>query len=302
MTCGSCGNQNPPGARYCTRCGTELAEPTPIAAVAAAASGAMARAARAQAANAAQADPAAPMVQAANQASAEPAWRVPPGPREDHDALATPAYAAAPPRRGIAALLLALCALAAAVVAVWRLGSAPTSADTVTADRAPSAAVPAAPAPPPADVTAVPPTPDAATASAAAERQGATSQAKAGDESAEPVEITQLPARPATSRAARRPATEKAAAPTPAPPAPAAAPAPSAPAAHAPMARAPATVPSVSPVNDRWAKMNDELSRCTREDFITRVICGQRVRFRYCEGYWGKVDACPASPPPERGQ
>jgi hypothetical protein len=58
----------------------------------------------------------------------------------------------------------------------------------------------------------------------------------------------------------------------------------------------------VAPVNDRWAKMNDELSRCTREDFITRVICGQRVRFRYCEGYWGKVDACPASPAPERGQ
>jgi len=68
------------------------------------------------------------------------------------------------------------------------------------------------------------------------------------------------------------------------------------------VARAPATVPSVAPVADRWSKMSDELSRCTREDFIARVICGQRVRFRYCEGYWGKVEACPASPTPERGQ
>jgi hypothetical protein len=58
----------------------------------------------------------------------------------------------------------------------------------------------------------------------------------------------------------------------------------------------------VAPVSDRWTRMNEEMSRCTREDFITRVICSQRVRFRYCEGYWGKVEQCPASPPPERGQ
>jgi len=301
MTCGSCGNQNPPGARYCTRCGAELAEPTPIAAVAAASS-AMARAARAQAANAAHADPGAAIVQAANQASAEPAWREQPGLREDPAAPASPAYAAAPARRGIAALLLALCAIAAVVVfTVWRLGSAPAPRDTVMADRVPSVAVPSAPAPQRADATATPSMLDAPTPSqATAERQG-ESQARTGDEAAEPVEITPLPARP-VPRAARRPATEKAAAPTTAPPAPAAAPAPPPPAVRAPVARAPAAVPSVAPVNDRWAKMNDELSRCTREDFITRVICGQRVRFRYCEGYWGKVDACPASPAPERGQ
>ena len=265
----------------------------------------MARAARAQAANAAQADPGAPMLQAANQASAEPAWREQPGLREDPDARAAPAYAAAPARRGIAALLLALCAIAAIVViTVWRLGSAPAPADTVMVDRAPSAAVPSAPASPPADATAAPSNLDVPTptpSQAAAERQAESSQAGNVDETAEPVEITPLPARPAP-RAARRPASEKAAAQTTAPPAPAAAPAPPAPAVRAPTARAPAVVPSVPPVNDRWAKMNDELSRCTREDFITRVICGQRVRFRYCEGYWGKVDACPASPAPERGQ
>jgi hypothetical protein len=300
MTCGSCGNQNPPGARYCTRCGTELAEPTPIAAVAAAANGTMARAARAQAANAAQADPAALKVQAANQASAEPAWRQPPGLREERDVPVSPAYNAAPARRGIAALLLALCAVAAvAVVTVWQLGSSRAPADTATAERAAGVAVPAAPVPPPAEVTS--PLGAATPSETAAQRQAESSQGGTGGESAEPVEITPLPARPAPARGARRPAAEKAATPTP-PPAPGASPAPTAPVTRAPAARAPATVPSVAPVNDRWARMNDELSRCTREDFITRVICGQRVRFRYCEGYWGKVDVCPASPAPERGQ
>jgi hypothetical protein len=70
----------------------------------------------------------------------------------------------------------------------------------------------------------------------------------------------------------------------------------------APVARAPAQVASATPAADRWTRMDDELSRCTREDFIARVVCGQRVRFRYCDGYWGKVDQCPASPAPERGQ
>jgi hypothetical protein len=48
--------------------------------------------------------------------------------------------------------------------------------------------------------------------------------------------------------------------------------------------------------------MRDELSRCTREDFISRVICDQRVRFQYCGGYWGKVPQCPGSPAPDHGQ
>jgi hypothetical protein len=55
-----------------------------------------------------------------------------------------------------------------------------------------------------------------------------------------------------------------------------------------------------APVVDRWTQMNDELSRCTREDFISRVICDQRVRFRYCNGYWGAVPQCPGNPAPER--
>jgi hypothetical protein len=55
-------------------------------------------------------------------------------------------------------------------------------------------------------------------------------------------------------------------------------------------------------VVDRWARMSDELTRCTREDFISRVICDQRVRFRYCKGYWGTVSQCPGNPSVEPGQ
>ena len=306
MTCGSCGTHNPPGARYCTGCGAALAEPTPIAAVAAAAAnGAMARAARTQAANAAQADPAAPLLQAANQASADPAWRERPPLGEVPEGPAPPAYDAAPPRRGIAMMLLALCVIAAvAVVTLWQFAREPAPADTVagheaSADGTPSVATPPTPAAPPADAAPPPVTAESAVpANATADRNAATSQAATSGEPGQPVEITQLPARPAPPRTARRPAAEKTAPSVAATPAPAASPAPSPPT----VARAPATVPSVAPVADRWSKMNDELARCTREDFIARVICGQRVRFRYCEGYWGKVEACPASPAPERGQ
>jgi hypothetical protein len=109
---------------------------------------------------------------------------------------------------------------------------------------------------------------------------------------AQPVEIKPLPAKPARRTAAVATPAPKSTAPAPA--APAAAPAPERPQAVAAAPKAPAV--------DRWSQMNDELSRCTREDFIARVVCDQRVRFRYCNGYWGKTPQCPGNPAPERGQ
>jgi hypothetical protein len=53
---------------------------------------------------------------------------------------------------------------------------------------------------------------------------------------------------------------------------------------------------------DPWSRMREELSRCTREDFITRVICDQRVRFRYCKDFWGRVPECPGNAPTDHGQ
>lgn len=60
-----------------------------------------------------------------------------------------------------------------------------------------------------------------------------------------------------------------------------------------------APAPAIPKANDRWTQMNDDLSRCTRKDFINRVICDQRVRFQYCDGYWGTVPQCPVSPSTE---
>jgi hypothetical protein len=305
MTCASCGSHNPAGARYCTRCGAELSDPTPIAAVAAAANGAMARAARAQAANAAHADAAAASLQAANQASADPAWRQQPHEVDVRDPPALPAYGQVPPRRGIALALLVACVIAAAVVIAWRLTGSERS-DAVAERAVPEGDANAPTAPPP--LTAAPATPaespsltsppaaPSAAAQSAPPVPAADDARAANAEASQPVEITPLPARPAPPRTTRRAAPEKSA-----PPAAASAPAASPP-PPAPVARAPVAAPSALPIHDRWARMNEELSRCTREDFIARVICGQRVRFRYCEGYWGKVEACPASPAPERGQ
>jgi hypothetical protein len=49
--------------------------------------------------------------------------------------------------------------------------------------------------------------------------------------------------------------------------------------------------------------MSEELRRCQSESFLARVVCDQRVRLRFCDGYWGKVAQCPGNVVnPDRGQ
>jgi hypothetical protein len=73
-------------------------------------------------------------------------------------------------------------------------------------------------------------------------------------------------------------------------------------AAH-PVAPAGGMATAPTPVVDRWAQFAEELHRCQAESFLSRVVCDQRVRIRYCEGYWGKVAQCPgAIANPDRGQ
>jgi len=48
--------------------------------------------------------------------------------------------------------------------------------------------------------------------------------------------------------------------------------------------------------------MRDALARCGQESFIGRVVCEQRVTFRYCNGYWGKVAQCPEGRNPNAGR
>ena len=59
-------------------------------------------------------------------------------------------------------------------------------------------------------------------------------------------------------------------------------------------APAPAVAPEPAPPQpDRWQEMSDALANCAQENFIGRVVCEQRLRFRYCNGYWGRVAQCP---------
>ena len=53
--------------------------------------------------------------------------------------------------------------------------------------------------------------------------------------------------------------------------------------------------PPPRPVPDRWQNMRDALVRCDSEGVFGGLICGQRVRIQYCEGYWGKVAQCPGA-------
>jgi hypothetical protein len=64
-------------------------------------------------------------------------------------------------------------------------------------------------------------------------------------------------------------------------------------ASPAPPTAAPAAAPPQEPVKlDRWQTMNAAIARCPRADFFAGVLCEQRVRLQYCEGYWGDVPEC----------
>jgi hypothetical protein len=54
----------------------------------------------------------------------------------------------------------------------------------------------------------------------------------------------------------------------------------------------PVAVPPPRPVPDRWQNMRDAQAECDRLGIFDGLICGQRVRIQYCEGYWGKVAQC----------
>lgn len=298
--------------------------PTPIAAVAAAS---IARRPGREAANAAHAEPAhvsAPDATADSHDGGLPPFGVDGvAHAANSDQPARPAYADAPHRRGLAvAVVAALVAVTIAVVAAvaWRISGEPQSVMTANT---PNEAAPkhapaqaAAPAPGQPDTSTATAAPAAApeTAPGTAPETASSEAAQAASSTASttparadvPVEIKPLPPHPSTaSRPAHR---AQAAKPAPTTPATAQAPEPPSEPITPKVAQAPtpvhrAAAPTATRAVDRWQRLDDELSRCTREDFISRVICGQRVRFRYCDGYWGKVPQCPGNTnTPDRGQ
>jgi len=312
VKCASCGRDNPAGARYCVHCGAEQSPPTPIA-VAAAAMATRPRSPVPQAANASQADVAQEGGRTVSRATRHQpdAWSgdtqspafpagsdpfdfpdpppvaVPPSGPPPATASAIPVYASHPRRLGIAALLIAACVVVALLAFVFwkvRQGGEPVVPVVADGDRGPSVMSAF-----PSDATPqrTPRQPDAAADSSA---EGSPPAFGAAAPSS-PVEIKPLPAKPARKAAVRAPPPKSA---------PSAAPAAVAEAPPVPERPQVAAAAPKAPAVDRWAQMNDELSRCTREDFISRVICDQRVRFRYCNGYWGTVAQCPGNPVPER--
>jgi hypothetical protein len=317
MNCPNCHKPIPARARYCIHCGAEQ-EATPIAAVAAAASTARSRREAANAAHAEAIPEVAPLPASSAAIVELPSAARARDPQVASDPVTRPAYADAPPRRTLAVSLAVACfavGIVAAATAWWFYSPSTNSADAVTAPAENAAGTPAASSAP--REAASPSAAETATEAASGVSSAAAEHANAADvtqaraesptgvtEAPQAVEIRPLPPARAAARAARpatrAPETPKVA--TAAQPPTTSAPAPP-PASAPPRAPAVAMAPTVAaPVSDRWARMDHELSQCTREDFIARVVCGQRVRFRYCAGYWGKVPACPGSPAVERGQ
>jgi hypothetical protein len=71
-----------------------------------------------------------------------------------------------------------------------------------------------------------------------------------------------------------------------------------------PVAATPRRAPTrvAEPPRDPWQAMNEGLSRCAREDFLSRIACEQRLRLQYCPNYWGLVPQCAIGRTTDHGQ
>jgi hypothetical protein len=186
----------------------------------------------------------------------------------------------------IAAIILCVAAAAGLAYAGLRLARPPDSLPDGQA--APSATTPMSPGEP-----LAPPLPEPAAGPASSALAPAATRATVPQEARHtPAPMPQAP--PASSRSddaapapTARAFTLFATAPELPPPQPAVSPAPVAPPAPAP---------------DRWQRMAEAISACGREGFLAGVICEQRVRLQYCDGYWGKVAQCPNGVANDHGQ
>ncbi|MEO5698883.1 MAG: hypothetical protein ABIS17_14230 [Casimicrobiaceae bacterium] len=78
--------------------------------------------------------------------------------------------------------------------------------------------------------------------------------------------------------------------------------APSRPAAPVVSAATARTRVSPAPRPDRWERMDVAMRACAGQDFFRRVVCEQKVRFEYCDGFWGQKTQCPGNPGNDQGQ
>lgn len=293
MNCAICGKDNQPGTRFCVHCGAALAAPPAGAALTTGISSVTRP------------------VAAASVPPPRPAPPPPPdvatGPRPVAPAPSVPAYDIAPKKTNVVFLLLGLAALVAAGGYVgYKVFGVPTEVrDTLSKSEAPATPSAVAPTTAPSPPTAAPivpsepikPAEEKATEPPASSAQPAGDAVEPGKSPSGTAPKSEPKAVPPKAAPVPKEARPPAIAPPTQPP----------PAAPAPVPR-PAAVgsgtPDVTPpVQDRWVQMGDELRRCQREDFLSRVVCDQRVRLRFCDGYWGKVAQCPGGiANPDRGQ
>ena len=59
------------------------------------------------------------------------------------------------------------------------------------------------------------------------------------------------------------------------------------------LAAAAAPPPAAAP-RTRWETMRDDIAQCAKRGFFEGVVCEQRVRVRYCDGWWGRSPECPS--------
>jgi hypothetical protein len=52
-------------------------------------------------------------------------------------------------------------------------------------------------------------------------------------------------------------------------------------------------LPGGAEPEDSLKALDAALGQCGG-NFMARIVCGQRARFRYCDGYWGRVPQCPS--------
>ena len=311
MTCAICGKENQAGTRFCVHCGAALAAPrggSQQSTIETAGAILAPKSAR----------PVMPPPSATSTATippyvppevSSPPPASPPPPRAQETGFVSPpaepappvpAYNADPKKAGwlVIAIAVAGLAIVGGYFAYRMVSSGGDVKDTLARMETPPPAV----TKPPAQPAETPPFAVAEAPKPAPETPPPTPESKVPAVLETPPPVAAVP--PKSEAKTPRPPSDKTssrqAAPPPAttPPPIAAAPAPS-----PPRPSQASAAPTAAPVADRWTQFAEELHRCERETFLSRVVCDQRVRLRYCDGYWGKVAQCPGGVAnPDRGQ
>src|SRR5437867_11015382 len=312
MKCGACGNENQPNAKFCVHCGAVLSQALPPSAATVPP--------RPAGGTIAPRPPplAEPMANPSATATRPAATPPPPPPAIQAPSSPAPQAAASAPARvedspqkstliiGVIALLLLLSAGGYFGYRMLFVGEGRERVASVAAPK-PDASTPASLSAPAKDVTgSAPPEPGPASAATTAAASVATSdETKSAAPSAPGASDTEQSkgspnkVGPRAAGAAAKKAQPKAAVPVPEP----APPPPVTKAAPLPAKVAAAASATPEPARpDRWQLLHDALAQCTRENFLARVVCEQRERLKYCEGYWGQVPQCPAEQPKEHAQ